>query len=223
MPFNVGQAETKNPPFDHVLSWSDWDGIHEGKNDSGALTLTVWFDSKNLGHPKMSYPQLNQYDIKANERIKIEIPPNTNLTNNEHACVYGLAKFPRTWIDKGAKLYLFQGQKEYKLHTLTWDHYLKGNGRPKLGKDVNTIHVVLDGKDLGELDSGIVNLRKVKWNKDDILFYYDPFPDHNFIGLDLYSAMDYDDRSGIIPTKLHNAVAQLRQAGLIVEDILPVD
>lgn len=150
--------------------------------------MHVYLNDHDLGSYHRAFKYLSAANLGPHDRVKIEIPESVNLCERS-ANPLGSALFIRTWLQRGVKLCFYQGNKAYKLHTFTWDHYKTDDGKWKLtAKERATVHMILDGHDIGEVgqetidpreDTRLANfLKHFTWEQDMIFVIYEPYPDY---------------------------------------------
>lgn len=154
--------------YTHILSWGPWSGSLEKKD-----LPTVFLDNKNIGSVLDVNEKLDNLNVAPGDKIKVEIPTAVDLSVYGHRPIYSFSNFLNIWLKKGAHLYFFQGGKEYKMHMLTWSNYLDTNGRWK--SDLATARLVLDNKDIGQIDVGLKKLEQMTWEKNALLQLYFPY------------------------------------------------
>ena len=187
--------------YTHILSWGPWNGSLENKD----LPL-VLLDNRSIGSALDANNKLDTLDVGPKDKIKIQIPTAVDLSAYGHRPIYSFSNFLSIWLKKGVHLYFFQGSKELKLHTLTWSDYRDENGAWK--DDLTTAHLVLDNKDIGQVDVALKKLQRMTWKNNALLQLYFPYANEPQPML-------------LIPQGLNDVLEALSKSGRVLVEEIP--
>lgn len=154
--------------YDHTLTWSYWNA--NMPKEAFSEVEFIW-DGKSLGFGISALHILNKTEVKAGNRILINLPtaPNgpsrASLWIAEHLYTEGDALFIFRWANQGVILTHCLDGKRYETHSLIPTHLIGG---------VENYKVLFDGKNLGSDLEAAEILKNMQLSEPGFILYFRP-------------------------------------------------